>query len=217
MVVWLAMNGPSETRCFQALPTIHDTGLMIQTGRFLLSSAMDGNLTTRAWRTPMKKVLLSLAAGLILVAVGASTADAQRGRGGGGMGFSRGGGGGPVFRGGGGFRGAAFRGGYRGGGFRGAAFRGGYRGGGFRGAGIRRGWVGRGGWAGDYRYGWRRPFYGRRFVRYGGWGWPYYGYGYGGCYRWRAVLTPYGWHRRLINVCYRYAPVRYYRYGVVYW
>jgi hypothetical protein len=38
---------------------------------------------------------------------------------------------------------------------------------------------------------------------YGG----YYGYGYGGCARWRWVATPWGPQWRLVNVC--YAPVGY--------
>jgi hypothetical protein len=48
--------------------------------------------------------------------------------------------------------------------------------------------------------------HGHRFHRRGGY-YPYYYSGYRSCYRWRRVLTPYGWHFRRINVCYR--PYRY--------
>jgi hypothetical protein len=136
----------------------------------------------------MKKVLISLAATLIMVAGFATNADAQRGRGGG-AGFSRGGGvgfvgarGGGRFVGGPGFRRAGFVGGP---GFRRAAFVGGGP-----------GWWGGRRWAGGRWWG------GRRFVRAGfigaglvGAG--YYG-GYGGC--WVPVAGP--WGPQLVNVCY---------------
>jgi hypothetical protein len=122
--------------------------------------------------TPMKKVLLSLAAGLLVFAATASSADAQR-RGG----FHRGGH----------FHGGHF---HRGGHFH---F---HRGGHFhRHFHHRRVWVG-GGW---YPYRRWHPY--RRFVGV----YPYYG----GCYRWRAVATPWGWQYRWVNTCYR--PVYYVR------
>jgi hypothetical protein len=146
---------------------------------------------------PMKKVLLSLAATLIMVAGFATNADAQRR---GGPGFYRGTGGGFVaVRSGGGFRVA-------GAGFRRAGFVGGPR------------WVGGRRWVGGPR--WWGP---RRFVGYGvGAGfvaagaYPYYaGYYGGGCRRWRVVPTPWGPQWRLVNLC--YAPIAYgYGYGYGY-
>ena len=143
----------------------------------------------------MTKILLSLAATLIMVAGFATNADAQRR---GGPGMYRGGGVG--FVGGPGIRRAGFVGGP---GIRRAAFVGGP------------GWVGGRRWVGGP--GW---WGGRRFVRagfigaglgYGG----YYGYGYGGCAAWRIVATPWGPQYRLVNVC--YSPVGYgYGYGYPY-
>jgi len=54
--------------------------------------------------------------------------------------------------------------------------------------------------------------YGYRHRFRGGY-YPYYYSGYRGCYRWRRVLTPYGWHVRRINVCYRPYYHRYRLYG----
>ena len=162
----------------------------------------------------MKKVLISLAATLIMVAGFASTADAQRGRGG--PGISRGGGGGFVgvrgggrFVAGGGVRRAGFVAGPR---FRRAGFVGGP---GFRRAGFVGGsrWVGGRRWVGGPRW-----WGGRRFVRAGFVGagfvgaYPYYARYYGGCRRWRVVPTPWGPQWRLVNVC--YAPIGFgYGYG----
>jgi hypothetical protein len=47
----------------------------------------------------------------------------------------------------------------------------------------------------------------RRFVHRGFY--PFYRYGYG-CYRWRRVLTPYGWRLRRVNVCGYYRHRYYY-------
>ena len=148
----------------------------------------------------MKKVLLSLAAALIIVAGFATSADAQRGRGG--PGFYRGGGGGFVgVRGGGGFRVA-------GPGFRRAGFVGG------PGA-----WGGRR-WAGGPRWWGPRRFVGAGIVGAGlvGAGAYYGGYG-GGCRQWQVVGTPWGPQWQLVNVCYApvgygYAPVGFYGPGV---
>ena len=128
----------------------------------------------------MKKVLISLAAATIMVAGFATSADAQRGRGGG-AGFSRGGGvgfvgarGGGRFVGGPGFRRAGFVGGP---GFRRAAFVGGGP-----------GWWGGRRWAGGRWWGGRRfvrsGFIGAGFVGAG-----YYGGYYGGCRRWTVVAA----------------------------
>ncbi|MBX9777232.1 MAG: hypothetical protein K2Y71_22885 [Xanthobacteraceae bacterium] len=143
----------------------------------------------------MKKVLMSLAAAMIMVAGFATSADAQRGRGGG-PGVVRVGG--PGF--------VGVRGGFVGApGFRRAAFVGGP---GWVGG---RRWVGGPGWYGGRRWvggpGWR--------YRRLGWGVPvvaagWYG-GYGGCMRWRPVATPWGPQWRLVNIC--YAPVGFYGYG----
>jgi hypothetical protein len=146
--------------------------------------------------TPMmKKVLLSLAATMIMVAGFATSADAQRGRGGPGVGRI----GGPGF--------VGVRGGFVGApGFRRAGFVGGP---GWVGG---RRWVGGPGWYGGRRWaggpwwGYRRPFVRAGFVGAGLYG-GYYGYGYGGCARWRWVATPWGPQWRLVNVC--YAPVGY--------
>jgi hypothetical protein len=148
--------------------------------------------------TSMKKVLISLAATMILVAGFATSADAQRGRGGG-PGVGRGGGAGFVgVRGG----GARFVGGP---GFRRAGFIGGP---GWVGG---RRFVGGPGWVGGRRFvggpwwGHRRPFIRAGFIG-AGFGYPYYAYG--GCRRWRVVPTPWGPQWRLVNVC--YAPVGFY-------
>ena len=158
----------------------------------------------------MKKVLLSLAAALIVVAGFATSADAQRGRGG--PGFHRGGGGGFV-----GVRGGGFR--VAGAGFRRAGFVGGP---GFRRAGFIGGpgyWGGRR-WVGGPRWWGPRRFVGAGFVGAGlvGAGAYYGGYG-GGCRRWQVVGTPWGPQWRLVNVCfapvgYGYAPVGFYGPGV---
>ncbi len=147
----------------------------------------------------MKKVLLSLAAGLIVVAGFATSADAQRGRGGG-PGFHRGGGGGFV-----GVRGGGFR--VAGPGFRRAGFVGGP---GFRRAGFIGGpghWGGRR-WVGGPRWWGPRRFVGAGIVAAGlvGAGAYYGGYG-GGCRQWQVVGTPWGPQWQLVNVC--YAPVGY--------
>jgi hypothetical protein len=120
---------------------------------------MESVLAAKGGNTMVRKVIIALAAVAFVGAVAASTtADAQRGMGGGfrggggaaavGGGF-RGGMAGGGFRGGmagGGFRAAAigggFRGGMVGGGFRGAAFRPAVVGGGFRGPAFRGGFVG---------------------------------------------------------------------------
>jgi hypothetical protein len=151
----------------------------------------------------MKKVLLSLAGALIIVAGFATSADAQRGRGG--AGFSRGGGGAGFV----GVRGAGFRGGFVGGpGFRRAGFVGG--------PGV---WGGRR-WAGGPRWWGPRRFVGAGFVGAGlvGAGAYYGGYG-GGCRQWQVVGTPWGPQWQLVNVCfapvgYGYGPVGYYGTGV---
>jgi hypothetical protein len=71
----------------------------------------------------------------------------------------------------------------------------GFSGGGGRGLSIRSGSIGRGFHVG-------RGFrHGHRFHRFRGGYYPYYYSGYRGCYRWRRILTPYGWHVRRINVC----------------
>jgi hypothetical protein len=147
--------------------------------------------------TPMmKKMLMSLAATMLMVAGFATSADAQRGRGGG-PGVGRVGGAGVV----------GVRGGFVGApGFRRAAFVGGP---GWVGG---RRWVGGPGWYGGRRWvggpwwGYRRPFVRAGFIGAGLYG-GYYGYGYGGCARWRWVATPWGPQWRLVNVC--YAPVGY--------
>jgi hypothetical protein len=138
----------------------------------------------------MKKVLLSLAATLIMVAGFATSADAQRVRGGpglhrvGGAGFV----GGPV-----GIRRAGIVGGPRWAG--GARWAGGPRWWGhrrfarFAGVGLGVGLVG------------AYPYY----AGYGGYG------GYGGCYRWRLVPTYVGPQWRLVNLC--YYPAYYGGYG----
>ena len=170
----------------------------------------------------VRKVIIALAAVTFVGAVAASTtADAQRGVGGG----FRGGGGfhaagiGGGFRGGmmgGGFRGGAFRGGMVGGGFRGAAFRpavvgGGFRsaafrpavvGGGFRSAAFRHGFVGsrsfafRPGFAPRvHRFAFARfqRFHHRRFFAFA----PSFVAGVGlygaSCWSWQP--TPWGWQR----------------------
>jgi hypothetical protein len=151
----------------------------------------------------MKKVLLSLAAALIIVAGFATSADAQRGRGG--PGFSRGGGGGFV-----GVRGGGFRGGFVGGpGFRRAGFVGG--------PGV---WGGRR-WVGGPRWWGPRRWVGAGIIGAGLVGAGYYGgYGYGGgCRQWQVVGTPWGPQWRLVNVCfapvgYGYGPVGFYGAGV---
>lgn len=154
----------------------------------------------------MKKILLSLAASLIIVASFATSADAQRGRAGPGVG--RVGGGGFV-----GVRGGGFRGGFVGApGIRRAGFVGGPRW-----VGGRR-WVGGPGWWGHRRFVHRRFFpgfvVGAAFVG----AYPYYA-GYGGCIRWRVVPTPWGPAWRRVNVCYPYAygPYAYGAYPVGYW
>ena len=150
----------------------------------------------------MKKVLISLAAATIMVAGFASSADAQRGRGGG-PGVGRVGGGGFV-----GVRGGGFRGGWVGGpGIRRAGFVGGPGWvGGRRWAGGP-GWVGGRRWVGGRWWGGRR-FVGAGFVGAGLVGAGYYGgYGYGGCRQWQVVGTPWGPQWRLVNVC--FAPVGY--------
>jgi hypothetical protein len=72
------------------------------------------------------------------------------------------------------------------GGFRGGGFHGGFRGG-FRGFGPGIG-LGLG-----LGYGLGNPYY------HGGY--PYYGYGYGGCVRPTRVWTAYGWRIVPVNVC----------------
>jgi hypothetical protein len=132
------------------------------------------------------KPTLALAAILAVGSLSLSTqAFAARGGGGGGHG-------------GGGHGGGAFHGG--GGGHPGAAI----RSGGFTahpGFAIRRGPV-------NFHRGvvFHRPFVHRRFVR-GFRFYPYYAYG---CYRWRHVLTPFGWRLRRVNVCYPYYGQYYY-------
>src|SRR5262245_32845258 len=161
----------------------------------------DGKSRSRMETTMKKKVLISLAATMIMVAGFATSADAQRGRGGG-PGVGRMGGAGFV-----GARGGFVgpRGGFVGApGIRRAAFVGGP---GFVGG---RRFVGGPGWVGGRRFvggpwwGWRRPFVRAAFI---GTGLGFYGgyYGYGGCARWRVVPTPCGPQWRLVNVC--YAPV----------
>jgi hypothetical protein len=193
-------------------PTI--SGHLFDTGQAFNSARVRALriLETRAWRTPMKKILLSLSAALIIVAGFATSADAQRVRGG--AGFYRGGGGGFVggpgrvgFVGGPGIRRAGFVGGP---GIRRAGFVGG------PGVWGGRRWVGGPGWWG-----------GRRFVGAGligaglvGAGAYYGGYGYGGgCRQWQMVGTPWGPQWQLVNVCfapvgYGYGPVGYYGAGV---
>ena len=97
---------------------------------------------------------------------------------------------------------------------------GGKGGGGGGGHGISRGVSGGGHGIGGFRrsgisrsFGVNRSFrvgrsfrHGHRFHRRGGY-YPYYYSGYRSCYRWRRILTPYGWQFRRINVCYR--PYRY--------
>jgi hypothetical protein len=57
----------------------------------------------------------------------------------------------------------------------------------------------------------RKHFVHRKFRRHFAFAGPIVGaYAYSSCYRWRQVLTPWGWQWRRVNVCYR--PV-YYRYG----
>ena len=158
----------------------------------------------------MKKVLLSLAAALIVVAGFATSADAQRGRGG--PGFHRGGGGGFA-----GVRSGGFR--VAGPGLRRAGF---VSGSGFRRAGFVGGpryWGGRR-WVGGPRWWGPRRFVGAGFVGAGlGGAGVYYG-GYGrGCRQWQVVGTPWGPQWRLVNVCfapvgYGYAPVGFYGPGV---
>lgn len=84
--------------------------------------------------------------------------------------------------------GALARGGF--GGFRG--------GGGFRAAGIGRGWgrgVGLAGLGVGLGYGLGYPWYGGYPAYYGGY--------YGDCpYVYRTVMTPWGWRRRLVQICY---------------
>ena len=133
----------------------------------------------------MKRVLLSLAAALIIVAGFATSADAQRWRGGG-----------PGF--------------YRGGGFVGGPGRVGFVGApGFRRAGFVGGpgvWGGRR-WVGGPRWWGPRRWVGAGFVGAGLVGAGYYaGYG-GGCRQWQVVGTPWGPQWRLVNVC--FAPVGY--------
>ena len=150
----------------------------------------------------MKKVLISLAAALIMVAGFATSADAQRGRGG--PGFYRGGGGGFV-----GVRGGGLRLSRRPG-FRRAGFVGGPGVGAAAAAGSAAP-VGSAAAAGSAAVGRRWSLVGaglvgaglrrRRLRRYGG-----YGYG-GGCRQWQVVGTPWGPQWRLVNVC--YAPVGY--------
>ena len=76
-----------------------------------------------------------------------------------------------------------------------ASARGGHGGG--HGARLGGGHWGGGHWGGGFRgfHGFRRGFFG-----FG----PYWGgyYPYAGCWRWRRVWTPVGWHWRRINVCY---------------
>ena len=124
----------------------------------------------------MKKVLLSLAATLILVAGFATSADAQRR----GPGFYRGGGGGALSA-----SVAAVR--VAGVGFRRAGFVGGPR---YWGRAASSAWrrgcvvaAGADPYAGFYGGGYRGGYYGAGY--YGG------GYG-GGCRRWRMVATPWG-------------------------
>jgi len=171
----------------------------------------------------VRKVIIALAAVAIVGAVAASTtADAQRGVGGG----FRGGGGAAVvgggFRGGGGAAavGGGFRGGMAGGGFRAAAigggFRGGMVGGGFRGAAFRPAVVGggfrspafRGGFVGSRSFAFRpgfaprvhrfafarfQRFHHRRFFAFA----PSFVAGVGlygaSCWSWQP--TPWGWQR----------------------
>ena len=52
-----------------------------------------------------------------------------------------------------------------------------------------------------------RPFVRHRFIHRGFRTYPYYSYG---CYRWRRVLTPFGWRLRRVNVCYPYYRQYYY-------
>ena len=172
-------------------------------GRLAPSPRME-TWNSRMEECPMKKVLISLAAATIMVAGFATSADAQRGRGGGG-GFSRGGGVGFVGGGGGGrFVGGGFRrAGFVGGpGFRRAGFVGGP---GFR----RAAFVGGGpGWWGGRRWVGGRWWGGRRFVRAGFVGAGFVGAGFvGGCQRWTVVATPWGPQWRLVNVC--FSPVGY--------
>jgi len=153
----------------------------------------------------MKKILLSLGAALIIVAGFATSADAQRVRGG--AGFYRGGGGGFV-----GVRGGGLR--VAGPGFRRAGFVGG--------PGV---WGGRR-WVGGPRWWGPRRFVGAGLIGaglvgagyYGGYGYGGYGYG-GGCRQWQMVGTPWGPQWQLVNLCYApvgygYGPVGYYGAGV---
>jgi hypothetical protein len=94
--------------------------------------------------------------------------------------FARGGGNGGGGHGGGGHGGGGHFGGFHGGGFHGFAV---HRGAAFRGFRVHRGFA--------FRH--------HRFFRHGYGIYPHYGYG---CYRWRHVLTPYGWRLRHVNVCY---------------
>jgi hypothetical protein len=53
--------------------------------------------------------------------------------------------------------------------------------------------------------GFHRPFVRHRFFHRGFRVYPYYG-----CYRWRRVLTPFGWRLRRVNVCSPYYGQNYY-------
>jgi hypothetical protein len=159
------------------------------------------------WRTA-----LSVVAAVAMIGATAISDASARGGGGGGGGKGGGGGGGGGFHGGGG--GGGFRGG--GGGFGGGgmgAFKGGGGAiGGFRGGGAPRAFIapGIGGFRGGVSPGFRsfgggpRLHRGTRLRFYGGL-YPYSSYysyyAYDGCYRWRHVLTRWGWQWRRINIC----------------
>jgi hypothetical protein len=156
----------------------------------------------------MRKLILMLAAVLALGSLSLTTDAYARGGGrGGGGGFHGGGGGfhgggGGFHFGGGGYRGVHF------GGFRGVGFGGFHRGFAYRGYAFHRGFAYRG--YAFHRYAFHRGYAFRRYPFYRGYGfhrrffvgYPHYAYGYGyGCYRWRHVLTPWGWRLFRVNVC----------------
>jgi hypothetical protein len=79
---------------------------------------------------------------------------------------------------------------------RGGGHGGGFHGGGFHGGGFH-GFAVRGGIARGYAF--HRHVVFHRGFRYGFVGRPHYWYGH--CYRWRRVLTPWGWRLHRVNVC----------------
>jgi len=164
------MNGSLEILYFSSTFSTHDTR-SITASENVWRHPPDGEQSSRM-ETSMKKVLLSLAATLIMVAGFATSADAQRR---GGAGFYRGGG--VVAVGGPGFRRAGFVGGPR--------WAGGYR------------WAGGPRWWGPRRF----VGAGIVGVGLVGAGAYYGGYG-GGCRQWQVVGTPWGPQWRLVNVCY---------------